>query len=307
MQMALCFGGDRQLGAWADVGWDDPPHVSQWVFSKGRWEDRALRLGRQCRDLRPVSKYFWGFFKGLPWHRMGSSVWHGSNKNGRKTIRGKQSHVFISTNRSFAEVVAEGTNIAPRASRHEKLLSVAGLVGSRAFESIKKVDVMDQLVKMQEDRVKLRTQMVKWFNMVLQRKFGFCIPFLISLVLLLLIGLPCYTLWLFQERFGVLRPIYLNYILNFENGGHHWLVFSCYLLTFVFWSLNPPIVRMMYWQILFTSLVMFQLGFLLGNHFLFRNGPNLNRFWFGLACHNSPLNSWIQKCQNPQGIMWGIF
>ncbi|GLJ24616.1 hypothetical protein SUGI_0470780 [Cryptomeria japonica] len=60
------MGETRVIGEWANVGWDDPPHVPQLVFTKGKWVDMAAQnwLRADLRNFRPVSKYFRGFFRG---------------------------------------------------------------------------------------------------------------------------------------------------------------------------------------------------------------------------------------------------
>lgn len=59
------MGGMGGVGAWEDVGWEDLPHVPQWVFKKGNWVDMAVTAGRRenANFFRPSSRYFWGFWK----------------------------------------------------------------------------------------------------------------------------------------------------------------------------------------------------------------------------------------------------
>ncbi|GLJ09443.1 hypothetical protein SUGI_0109830 [Cryptomeria japonica] len=54
------MGETRVIGEWADVGLDDPPHVPQLVFMKGKWVDMVAQnwLRADLRNFRPVSKCF---------------------------------------------------------------------------------------------------------------------------------------------------------------------------------------------------------------------------------------------------------
>lgn len=63
---------DKHFERWGDVACLDPPppmdpfglkadHTPQWVFHHGQWVDMAVL--EQYNRLRPVSKYFRGFFR----------------------------------------------------------------------------------------------------------------------------------------------------------------------------------------------------------------------------------------------------
>ncbi|XP_059072353.1 uncharacterized protein LOC131043890 [Cryptomeria japonica] len=75
----------RRLGSWADVGWEDPSHVPQWVYTNGRWKDMAIQVNRSRNNkvFRPVSKYFQGFFQNRR-----SVAWR-QNNNGQRFTRGR--------------------------------------------------------------------------------------------------------------------------------------------------------------------------------------------------------------------------
>ncbi|XP_057866114.1 uncharacterized protein LOC131073634 [Cryptomeria japonica] len=74
----------RHLGSWADVGWEDPPHVPQWVYTNDRWKDMVIQVNQSGNNkvFQPVSKYFQGFFRNrrcVAWRQ---------NNNGRRFTRG---------------------------------------------------------------------------------------------------------------------------------------------------------------------------------------------------------------------------